>query len=797
MYNATFKPSKKLVVFLLFLLAAMLTACGGSKAEPVETQLGIDGYVYMPQQLTGSEGSDFLLSGDHIYFYYNSGIYRADLVSGENGEKEPDFSTKSLLIRAGSSTPEKTENYPRESEKPFINDMRDRILSSGSSRYSFFLTNYFSADTQQNVYYYIQTSLGEEVVYESGAISMDMEPIGGMLYKQTPDGQIAYSLFLPSVNGLAADGEGRLYVLTNEGIHILDDAGNRLDTINIDSYMEEDDGYSMGTLFADPQGKVYYAARRNFSATVLELGGSTPARMKEIPALTGKNISRISAAAGGNLIFSDSRSDMIYEYDRESSKINPLLRWEDVNYPGSSFQNVIRLSPDRLLAEYWGSYDQTLFLLSKTSVDQLPHKEIVVLASLSPTNELREAVIKFNLNSSQYHVIIETYGASLFASGEESRLDATLVSSTPPDLLDLHDIYKYADRDALEDLAPYLEDSDLVPLDDYLESVLDSYTINGKLVCVPTQFAIFLVAGRASQLDAMGLKGGWTMEDVYALTEKYPDCISLHTLTNQGAEDKSLILELFCSTYFLDKYVDLEAGTCAFDSDGFRQLLTWLDEHSGEPVEIPPDPATGAIFLKSVFMPDNALLSMESFDDFMRLVSLEYKFKEEIRLLGMPTADGRNQGYINARNKLGITSNARNKEGAWAFLEYFLSSNKSQGTGSFLPTRKSQLDSLFSAAITPPPINEATGEYWMAGRTRYYYGINESLEYYYTPQRLAQELMTAIETCDFRPRSTRESQIVDIVLEEMESYYSDNKTMEEVTEIIQNRCQLVLDEYQK
>ena len=45
MYNATFKPSKKLVVFLLFLLAAMLTACGGSKAEPVETQLGIDGYV--------------------------------------------------------------------------------------------------------------------------------------------------------------------------------------------------------------------------------------------------------------------------------------------------------------------------------------------------------------------------------------------------------------------------------------------------------------------------------------------------------------------------------------------------------------------------------------------------------------------------------------------------------------------------------------------------------------------------------------------------------------------------------
>lgn len=200
----------------------------------------------MPEQLGGSGGSNFFLSGDHIYFYYNSAIYRADLAAGENGEKTPDFSTKAKLVGISPSIPEKTESYPQESEMPFVNDMRERILSSGAGRYSFFLTDHFSADVTQNVYYYIQASTGEENVYESGTVSTDMKPIGGMLYKQAPDGQIVYGLFLPSVNGMAADREGKLYVLTDEGIHILDDAGNRLDTVNIDGYTQDGDIYSPG-----------------------------------------------------------------------------------------------------------------------------------------------------------------------------------------------------------------------------------------------------------------------------------------------------------------------------------------------------------------------------------------------------------------------------------------------------------------------------------------------------------------------------------------------------------------------
>ncbi len=47
------------------------------------------------------------------------------------------------------------------------------------------------------------------------------------------------------------------------------------------------------------------------------------------------------------------------------------------------------------------------------------------------------------------------------------------------------------------------------------------------------------------------------------------------------------------------------------------------------------------------------------------------------------------------------------------------------------------------------------------------------------------------------PRSVEEEKIIHIVLEEAESYYTGDKSLEEVTELIQNRAQLLLNEAKK
>lgn len=89
---------------------------------------------------------------------------------------------------------------------------------------------------------------------------------------------------------------------------------------------------------------------------------------------------------------------------------------------------------------------------------------------------LKDQVAAFNRASGEYRVVIQVY------QGEEGmvRLDADLVSSNPPDLLDLQwlDVEKYAGRMVMEDLAPYLEDSAALDREDYLDGVLNAYTIN-------------------------------------------------------------------------------------------------------------------------------------------------------------------------------------------------------------------------------------------------------------------------------------------------------------------------------
>ena len=62
------------------------------------------------------------------------------------------------------------------------------------------------------------------------------------------------------------------------------------------------------------------------------------------------------------------------------------------------------------------------------------------------------------------------------------------------------------------------------------------------------------------------------------------------------------------------------------------------------------------------------------------------------------------------------------------------------------------------------------------------------------PQYLADALVEQIEGMDFRPRSAEEEQIIEIVAEEADTYYNGDKSLEDVTAVIQNRVELLLKE---
>lgn len=66
--------------------------------------------------------------------------------------------------------------------------------------------------------------------------------------------------------------------------------------------------------------------------------------------------------------------------------------------------------------------------------------------------------------------------------------------------------------------------------------------------------------------DRIGQQNGWTMDDVYALTEQYPEMQLFQY------DDFDYILGDFCGRYIVYRFIDWENGTCSFDTEEFCSL---------------------------------------------------------------------------------------------------------------------------------------------------------------------------------------------------------------------------------
>ena len=189
----------------------------------------------------------------------------------------------------------------------------------------------------------------------------------------------------------------------------------------------------------------------------------------------------------------------------------------------------------------------------------------------------------------------------------------------------------------------------------------------------------------------------------------------------------------------------------------------------------------------SDYVPEYALLMEAGGVEFDDLLRIEIQIGGKVRFLGFPTADGRGTAACRVVDKLGMVSNGLHKEGAWDFLEYYISRGTEESFYlNYLPTRISSLRDVAEKAAAPRP-----------GTSSFYSSMSigdDTHEVYEFPQYLADALMEQIEGTDFRPRSAAEEQIIEIVAEEADIYYNGDKSLEDVTAVIQNRVELLLKE---
>ncbi|MBD5459723.1 MAG: hypothetical protein HDR26_02100, partial [Lachnospiraceae bacterium] len=211
-------------------------------------------------------------------------------------------------------------------------------------------------------------------------------------------------------------------------------------------------------------------------------------------------------------------------------------------------------------------------------------------------------------------------------------------------------------------------------------------------------------------------------------------------------------------------------------------------------------------------VPEDMLLIRDFISSPQNFAMLSYSWNEPITLVGLPTTDGRPLYSIDVSDAVCIVSGSDNPDGAWEFLEYYLT--KAEHSPYSFSCRKDILQQSVEEETVPLYDRDANGEiiiyehfsvpgtggwteHWNEPMMQWRCILNidgMQFYYYYMEQETADTLLEILENLDFTPQPMLTGEIIDIIMEEAAPCLAGDKTIETAAGIIQNRVQTLIQE---
>ena len=454
-----------------------------------------------------------------------------------------------------------------------------------------------------------------------------------------------------------------------------------------------------------------------------------------------------------------------YDLDMESGEKGWHMKWNGTSYIPTYEKSLLAAkigedgSLERIERDSEGNY--YLSYLRETYPEEAGKIPIVFRVLFADVG-LKEIVAKFNRENEEYHVFLEDEGEE-YGWDLQARTDLEIATGKGPDLIAadaVTDMRVLAEKGGLENLEPYLAQAGM-DREDYHQETFQSQGMENGIYCAGYEIRVRSLYIREEFLDSSG------QTDIKKLLD------NLEGYEGQAIFDKALVytpVNLMCNYFFQmseDFYgmVDWEGRTCDFSGELWEQILRvsnqyGLTDRNGEWEKI---------------------ASAGYIDGFADLVSQERGIGSQgMVLAGYPSEDG----MVNwmQMESVAINANSANKEGAWQFMRFLL-------------------DEESQALVTQGyamPVHEGALEASVEEYLYDYYNNN----IYTSDGRLAikPELPEGIEekfwegVANARPASYRTEQVLAIIEEEAEFYFTGDKTIEEISAVIENRVKLYLAE---
>ena len=400
---------------------------------------------------------------------------------------------------------------------------------------------------------------------------------------------------LQTLGGFAADGEGTVFLADQKHVAAIDSQGQTLYTLKASlpgSFFSAGAGGSLALLSDGTVGVLTVQSDDERTVRVIDRETRDWSDKKYS---IHRSVSQIYPGRGSCAFYYISGGIVYGIVPGEGIPLR-LLSWSGAQLDDPDAVRCFVLLDDGQAAALsnihtpgTGWYDDAIQAVRLLPTDEPPEggKIRLVYGTIGTSLITQDKIAKYNSRSRDYYIEYRDYSEGLISwSGEKNtqvyqnalvRLYAEIAAGRCPDILDESlPLDQLAKQGALEDLWPWIDSDPDVSRDELMVHVLECLEVDGKLAQVCSGFEIETAVASTA---AAGDRTSWTMEEMLdAFGGETPefyfarnDDLNLIYTMFHRFDRQSTLYELVNMN--LSRFVNMETGECAFDSEDFKSLL--------------------------------------------------------------------------------------------------------------------------------------------------------------------------------------------------------------------------------
>ena len=491
--------------------------------------------------------------------------------------------------------------------------------------------------------------------------------------------------------------------------------------------------------------------------------------------------------------------DLIYStntglnsYKVGDTEVKPMANFINSDLYINNFSRMVELTPDSFLAFYSEDWESGLKagIFTYVKPEDIVDKTVIVLATASGFDyTTKKRVVDFNKNNSDYRIVMKDYNQ--YATNEDwtagvTKLNNDIIAGNMPDILYNTDynslpVDNYIAKGLLADIGKFIAEDPELSQVEFMQNAFDAYSVDGVLYQVVPSFQVVTVMAKKS---LVGNLSTWNMKEMQNVVNSMgPDAKAFSNMTRANFMD---CVMRFCGNQF----VDPTTGKCSFNTSDFISMLEFA-KTLPEEFNYDDDYWQNYDWEKEQcqYRENLTLLYnfyMYSFGDLAR--DINGTFGEPVSFIGFPTESGKGS-YLMCDGTYMISSKSKCPEGAWKYVRYYLT-DEYQKEVSNMPVNKKMFMEKSKDALERPYWIDENGE-------KQYYDMTMTIngeEVIIDPlnQQQLDEVVNFITSVS--NRYFMDTNVSNIITEEMGAYFSGQKTAQDVADVIQRRVQVYVEE---